>query len=1172
MADRRPFPLRQLRTDRDVIAILFSFLCGLVSLARPSVAQTNLVPGVEVPESFEVTHFATDDLAHDIYAMTVDAQGNVVVAGAGYIARLRDDDEDGRADRADLLSEFPSRGAQGLLFLGGKLYCTGDNGVWLLEDRDGDGLLDRPEKPLMELKNPEHGSHGLVHGPDGWIYLVCGNDAGVRSALIASDRSPVLHPQSGVILRFTPDGQRREIVADGFRNPYDLDFGAFGALLTVDSDGERDHHLPWYVPTRLFRVESGAHHGWVNNGWTLSWSRPASFFDNIPPSATYGRGSPTGVAVYGHDHFPARYRDGAFTCCWTLGRVYFTPSRAWRGHANGVRLRDGVGDRTAADPEKEGSVSSEPEIFLQTTGTQGFAPVDIAVGRQGELYVAIGGRGTQGGVFCIRAKHPAAISTPRVPLDRVLRAPQPLASWSRADWEPLARSLGAAAFVPPVLDGDRPTRERSRAIEVLTELFGGVPEIAHPTLMTTASAPVRQRLAWSLGRQSSPSVRTLELLLGDSHPGVVAEALRSCVAVESDDLASYRIIQAVRPHLMRDDRAVRQALSWVLERRGILPDAVPSLTDPLLQARLALSSGLPVSVVDVIAQVEQSGSPWRRLEAIRILQQSLGPIQVQHSSAAGLVGYSIAQTREPTSPWTPSLVDRLAACFPIRNDDAANRELARLLGLLRADAIDLPNRVVAECTAETPVEHDLHYLMVLAHLPGSGQATEPKGTETKGTELTGTDRKLPTEATALSTATRLLQLPTKLRRDEQRVSRNWPMRVGEMVERLLQRDPRLADTIASAPELAEDDHGLLVLRLPAPLQPAAARRVLGGFQTRAEAEWNETLLDLVGLLATDEQIPFLKDCVARSTLGDVALGRLAVHLNATSDADRALLREGLASGRAETVEAAAKALAESAEPPASADDWVAAMRALSRHAATDAPASTWNAVDMLLTAWAGNREPLMRRSSGNIPSRTAASARPASASSSASAATVNSEQQRRQRMDAWMAWIAVNQSIASEQLATANAVPKNWETRLAEVDWLAGDARRGAEQFRRRQCAACHLGNRRLGPELDSVARRFSRSDLFTAIVDPQRDVSPTYLTTRFTTADGRVFRGVVVYESPNGTLIQTGANDVVRIADTEIVERAEVRQSLMPAGLLDDATNRDLADLDAYLRALGSE
>src|SRR5688572_21034121 len=66
--------------------------------------------GFLVPAGFEVTRFAGDDLAHNIHAMTLDARGDVVVAGPGYIKTLLDENGDGAADRVRVFSEFPRSG------------------------------------------------------------------------------------------------------------------------------------------------------------------------------------------------------------------------------------------------------------------------------------------------------------------------------------------------------------------------------------------------------------------------------------------------------------------------------------------------------------------------------------------------------------------------------------------------------------------------------------------------------------------------------------------------------------------------------------------------------------------------------------------------------------------------------------------------------------------------------------------------------------------------------------------------------------------------------------------------------------------------------------------------------------------------------------------------------
>src|SRR5207344_971625 len=107
----------------------------ILVVAAPAHAQA---PGFKVPPGFVVTEYADQTLANDIYCMTVDAKGRIVVAGRGYIRILVDDDGDGRADRAIDFADSPKDGAMGLLWEGDTLFVTGDGGLRRFKTKTGD--------------------------------------------------------------------------------------------------------------------------------------------------------------------------------------------------------------------------------------------------------------------------------------------------------------------------------------------------------------------------------------------------------------------------------------------------------------------------------------------------------------------------------------------------------------------------------------------------------------------------------------------------------------------------------------------------------------------------------------------------------------------------------------------------------------------------------------------------------------------------------------------------------------------------------------------------------------------------------------------------------------------------------------------------------------------------
>ena len=170
----------------------------------------------------------------------------------------------------------------------------------------------------------------------------------------------------------------------------------------------------------------------------------------------------------------------------------------------------------------------------------------------------------------------------------------------------------------------------------------------------------------------------------------------------------------------------------------------------------------------------------------------------------------------------------------------------------------------------------------------------------------------------------------------------------------------------------------------------------------------------------------------------------------------------------------------------------------------------------------------------------------------------------------WSGWFAKKHPDLAKRLGGNDGVDvEAWNRRFASLDWNTGSAERGRVIFTKTSCASCHSGSQALGPDLRGVAGRFSRADLFTAIVQPSKDVSARYRTTQVTTSEGKSYQGIIIYEAVDSLMLQTGPSTTVRLIDKQIVERRVTLNSLMPASLIDKLSDREIADLYAYLKEL---
>ena len=121
-------------------------------------------------------------------------------------------------------------------------------------------------------------------------------------------------------------------------------------------------------------------------------------------------------------------------------------------------------------------------------------------------------------------------------------------------------------------------------------------------------------------------------------------------------------------------------------------------------------------------------------------------------------------------------------------------------------------------------------------------------------------------------------------------------------------------------------------------------------------------------------------------------------------------------------------------------------------------------------------------------------------------------------------------------------------------------------------CSTCHkFGNigSGAGPPLDGMGAH-SRADLLAHIVDPNREVDPSFWQWNVTTRAGQTFAGVIASENAAGLTLRNASGDV-EIKKEDIATRENTRRSLMPEGLeaLGAAALRDIL---TFLAGAGAE
>lgn len=375
-----------------------AWIVALPLAGQPAASGATPVSALKVAPGFqaELLYTVPKDDEGSWVAMCTDPKGRLIVSDQyGPLYRLTPPPLGVSTGLKVERLEVPIGQAQGLVYAFDSLYVMVANeayqgrGLYRVRDTNGDDQFDEVTLLRKLDGGGEHGPHAIVPSPDGkGLYIIVGNQT--RLTEFAGSKVPydwgedlllprlwdgngfmkgVLGP-GGWVARTDPEGKQWELQTVGFRNQYDAAFHRDGDLFTYDADMEWDINTPWYRPTRICQVASGVDFGWRSGA--AKW--PPYYPDTLPPVVDIGPGSPTGVTFGYGAKFPAKYQNAFYAADWSFGKLY------------AVHLV----------PEGAGYTATTEEFV---TG-QPFPVTDVVIHpKDGAMYVTIGGRKTQSGLY-----------------------------------------------------------------------------------------------------------------------------------------------------------------------------------------------------------------------------------------------------------------------------------------------------------------------------------------------------------------------------------------------------------------------------------------------------------------------------------------------------------------------------------------------------------------------------------------------------------------------------------------------------------------------------------------------------------------------------------------------------------------------------------------------------
>ena len=167
-------------------------------------------------------------------------------------------------------------------------------------------------------------------------------------------------------------------------------------------------------------------------------------------------------------------------------------------------------------------------------------------------------------------------------------------------------------------------------------------------------------------------------------------------------------------------------------------------------------------------------------------------------------------------------------------------------------------------------------------------------------------------------------------------------------------------------------------------------------------------------------------------------------------------------------------------------------------------------------------------------------------------------------------------------LPQAKGPAVNWThaeaMKLFKDDLKGRDFENGKKMFSAGMCVACHRIQGEggySGPDLGSVGKRYSISDILTAIIDPSDSISEQYQASEVMDKAGTQHYGRLIYKDDKEVALAASAfkpGDLIKIPAGDVKSIKPSNLSLMPPATINSMNADELKDLMAYLLSGGNK